>query len=130
MPLGASKPSDGTVPRSAMPAPISTLATAAAATNSRARRRCAIEGIGLARVADRRFDVVDGVDDQDYRGTGNGPPIIGRAVVETRGIVTYTDLPQGSYPFAPLFCASSGGYTRPGNNSLRGSWVNAVPVTA
>jgi SpoIID/LytB domain protein len=64
-----------------------------------------------ARVAKRPFDVVDGVDDQDYRGTGNGPPIIGRAVVETRGIVTYTDLPQGSFPFAPLFCASSGGYT-------------------
>jgi len=64
-----------------------------------------------ARVADRKFDVVDGIDDQDYRGTGNGPPIIGRAVVETRGIVTYTDLPQGSFPFAPLFCASSGGYT-------------------
>lgn len=64
-----------------------------------------------ARRANQPFDVVDGVDDQDYRGTGNGPPIIGRAVVETRGIVTFTDLPQGSYPFAPLFCASSGGYT-------------------
>ncbi|MBA3698232.1 MAG: hypothetical protein H0W78_05215 [Planctomycetes bacterium] len=64
-----------------------------------------------ARVANRHFDVVDGVDDQDYRGTGNGPPIIARSVVETRGIVTYTDLPQGSFPFAPLFCASSGGHT-------------------
>jgi stage II sporulation protein D len=64
-----------------------------------------------SRVAGRKFDVVDGVDDQDYRGAGNGPPIIARAVVDTRGIVTYTDLPQGSFPFAPLFCASSGGYT-------------------
>jgi peptidoglycan hydrolase-like amidase len=64
-----------------------------------------------SRVARRPFDVVDGIDDQDYRGTGNGPPIIARAVGETRGIVTFTDLPNGSYPFAPLFSASSGGYT-------------------
>ena len=64
-----------------------------------------------ARVARFPYDLVDGIDDQDYRGTGNGPPIIGRAVVETRGIITFTDLPQGAHPFAPLFCASSGGYT-------------------
>ncbi|HEX3132775.1 MAG TPA: SpoIID/LytB domain-containing protein, partial [Planctomycetota bacterium] len=64
-----------------------------------------------SRVARRPFDVVDGIDDQDYRGTGNGLPIIARAVSETRGIVTFTDLPNGSFPFAPLFCASSGGYT-------------------
>ena len=57
------------------------------------------------------FDVVDGLDDQDYRGTGNGPPLISRSVIETRGIVTFTDLPQGSFLFAPLFSASSGGYT-------------------
>ena len=64
-----------------------------------------------ARTARRFFDLVDGFDDQDYRGTGNGPPLISRAVIETRGIVTFTDLPQGAFPFAPLFSASSGGYT-------------------
>jgi peptidoglycan hydrolase-like amidase len=55
--------------------------------------------------------VVDGINDQDYRGTGNGPPLIARAVLETRGMVTFTDMPQGSQAFAPLFCASSGGFT-------------------
>jgi SpoIID/LytB domain protein len=64
-----------------------------------------------ARTAHQLFDLVDGFDDQDYRGTGNGPPLISRAVIETRGIVTFTDLPQGAFPFAPLFSASSGGYT-------------------
>jgi peptidoglycan hydrolase-like amidase len=64
-----------------------------------------------ARTARQPFDVVDGINDQDYRGTGNGPPLISRAVVETRGIITFTDMPQGSFPFAPLFCASSGGFT-------------------
>ncbi len=79
-----------------------------------------------ARLARRPFDLVDGVDDQDYRGTGNGPPIIARAVVETRGLVTFSDLSQNSYPFAPLFCASSGGYTAaldtvfPGYRDARG----------
>jgi SpoIID/LytB domain protein len=66
-----------------------------------------------ARAARQPFDLLDGDDDQDYRGTGNGPPLIARAVFETRGTVTFTDLPQGAYPFAPLFCASSGGYTAP-----------------
>jgi SpoIID/LytB domain protein len=64
-----------------------------------------------SRNAGQRFDVVDGVNDQDYRGTGHGPPLITRAVVETRGIVTFTDLANGSFPFAPLFSASSGGFT-------------------
>jgi SpoIID/LytB domain protein len=85
-----------------------------------------------ARSAGRPFDVVDGVDDQDYRGTGNGPPIIARAVVETRGIVMCTDLPDRSEPFAPLFCASSGGYTAaintvfPDYRDMRGG---VVPVS-
>ena len=85
-----------------------------------------------ARVARRPFDVVDGVDDQDYRGTGNGPPIIARAVVETRGIVTCTDLPDGTRPFAPLFCASSGGYTAAVDTvfpDYRDAQGNVVPVS-
>jgi SpoIID/LytB domain protein len=65
------------------------------------------------------FDVVDGIDDQDYRGTGKGPPLISRSVIETRGIVTFTDLPQGSFPFAPLFSASSGGYTAASDTVFR-----------
>jgi SpoIID/LytB domain protein len=64
-----------------------------------------------ARAARQVFDVVDGVEDQDYRGTGNGTGLVTRAVLATRGIVTVTDLSHGSYPFAPLFSASSGGYT-------------------
>jgi peptidoglycan hydrolase-like amidase len=64
-----------------------------------------------ARSARVPYDVVDGIDDQDYRGTGNGPPLITRAVIETRGIVTFTDLSLGAQPFAPLFSASSGGFT-------------------
>jgi SpoIID/LytB domain protein len=64
-----------------------------------------------ARATRQPFDLLDGDEDQDYRGTGNGPPLISRAVVETRGTVTFTDLAQGSFPFAAQFCASSGGYT-------------------
>ncbi len=65
----------------------------------------------LARTAHQAFDVIDGEDDQDFRGTGNGTGLVTRAVVDTRGIVTHTDLSHGGYPFAPLFSASSGGYS-------------------
>ncbi len=65
----------------------------------------------LARTQRQPFDVIDGEDDQDYRGTGNGTGLVTRAVIDTRGIVTFTDLSHGGYPFAPLFCASSGGYS-------------------
>ena len=84
-----------------------------------------------ARTARQPFDVVDGINDQDYRGTGNGPPLISRAVVETRGIITFTDMPQGSFPFAPLFCASSGGFTAtvesvfPGERDTQGQLLPA-----
>ncbi|MBA3938711.1 MAG: SpoIID/LytB domain-containing protein [Planctomycetes bacterium] len=64
-----------------------------------------------ARYARQPFDLVDGVDDQDYRGHGNGNDLVTRAVVETRGTITYTDQSDGSFPFAPYFSASSGGYT-------------------
>lgn len=57
------------------------------------------------------FDVVDGIEDQDYRGTGNGSRVVTQAVIDTRGTITCTDLSHGAYPFSPLFCASSGGYT-------------------
>jgi peptidoglycan hydrolase-like amidase len=65
----------------------------------------------LAHTARQAFDVIDGEDDQDYRGTGNGTGLVTRAVVDTRGIVTHTDLSHGNYPFAPLFSASSGGFS-------------------
>jgi peptidoglycan hydrolase-like amidase len=57
------------------------------------------------------YDLVDGDDDQEYHGTGNGTEVVSRAVNETRGTITFTDMAQGSCPFAPLFCASDGGYT-------------------
>jgi len=65
----------------------------------------------LARTARQAFDVIDGEDDQDYRGTGNGTGLVTRAVIDTRGIITVTDLSHGGYTFAPLFSASSGGYS-------------------
>lgn len=57
------------------------------------------------------YEVIDGIDDQDYRGTGNGSRVVQQAVIDTQGIVTYTDRAQGGNPFTPLFCASSGGFT-------------------
>lgn len=57
------------------------------------------------------FEVVDGIEDQDYRGTGNGSRVVTQAVIDTRGTITCTDLSHGAYPFAPMFSASSGGYS-------------------
>lgn len=57
-----------------------------------------------ARAAGRWFDLLDGGDDQEYRGT-TGIDICRRAVFETQGLVPTI----GGTPFLPLFHASSGG---------------------
>ena len=78
------------------------------------------------------WDVVDGIEDQDYRGTGNGSRVVTQAVIDTRGTVTCTDMSFGSYPFAPLFCASSGGYTADVRTVLRDprdAYGHALPIS-
>ncbi len=72
----------------------------------------------LARNARVEYDVMDTADDQEYRGTGNGNAAVRGAVRETRGVVTMVD---HTNPFAPLFCASSGGYTESIDNVLPNS---------
>jgi SpoIID/LytB domain protein len=72
-----------------------------------------------SRQAKQPFDLVDGVEDQDYHGAGNSSRVVAQAALDTRGIITCTDLSQGAYPFAPLFCASSGGWTADARGVLR-----------
>jgi peptidoglycan hydrolase-like amidase len=68
--------------------------------------------------ARREYDLTDGSDDQGYRGTGNGNEAVHNAVSDTRGMVMVVN---HTSVFAPLFCASSGGYTESIDEVLPGS---------
>lgn len=59
--------------------------------------------------AQRPYDLLDGSEDQEYRGSGVATGAVMRAVFETRGVVPTL---RGA-PFLPRFCASSGGFTCP-----------------
>jgi len=63
------------------------------------------------------FDLMDSLNDQEYRGAGIGNAMVLRAVQSTRGLITAVD----GVPFAPLFCASSGGSTEAIDNVLPGA---------
>jgi len=70
----------------------------------------------------RPFDLLDGSEDQEYRGAGAATAAIARAVGETRGVVpTLHDA-----PFLPFYHGASGGYTAgiesvfPGARDARG----------
>ncbi|MBA2481259.1 MAG: SpoIID/LytB domain-containing protein [Planctomycetes bacterium] len=72
----------------------------------------------LARQAHQEFDLSDTADDQEYRGKGDANGVVRSAVFETRGVVMLVDKTN---PFAPLFCASSGGYTESVDSILPGA---------
>ncbi len=77
----------------------------------------------LSHDGNREYDVLDTSDDQEYHGSGKGNEAVRTATYQTRGVV----LTVSHYPFTPLFCASSGGYTEsidnvlPGATTVRGS---------
>lgn len=62
-----------------------------------------------AAVAKKAFDLSDSLDDQDYRGHGNGGEFVVQAVRETAGQILKT--PRQRMPFVPYFCASNGGWS-------------------
>jgi len=72
-----------------------------------ASRSYAFATLLRARAGAQAWDVNDH-QDQDYRGTGHGNHWVVAAVRDTAGVVMRT---ANGVPFAPLFCASSGGYT-------------------
>lgn len=72
----------------------------------------------LSRHGRREYDVLDTGDDQEYRGTGKGNDLVRAATEQTRGMCL---LVGNDRPFAPLFCASSGGYTESIDNVLPGA---------
>ncbi len=88
----------------------------------------------LARKAQQEFDLADTAEDQEYKGVANGNSAVVRSAVwETRGLVMLVDHTD---PFAPLFCASSGGYTEnidsvlPGARDVTGHWPLNRVMTA
>jgi len=79
----------------------------------------------LSTQARREYDLTDGADDQGYHGTGNGNDAVVTAVYGTRGILMVVN---HNLFFAPLFCASDGGYTAsvddvfPGSTDVTGQY--------
>jgi peptidoglycan hydrolase-like amidase len=72
----------------------------------------------LARHANQEYDLADTGDDQEYRGTGSSNDAVRMAMSDTRGFIMLADHTD---PFAPMFCASSGGYTESIDGVLPGA---------
>ncbi|MBA3846100.1 MAG: SpoIID/LytB domain-containing protein [Planctomycetes bacterium] len=74
------------------------------------------------------YDLNDTIDFQEYQGHQYGNDLVERAVVGTAGVILAVD----GQPFAPLFHASSGGWTEsidnvlPGATGLHGARLSAV----
>ena len=107
--------------------PLEALKAQAVISRSVARAKVA----EAARTPTLPYDLMDGLNDQDYRGAGRHGLLVTRAVAETRGVVTVV---KGGSLFQPLFCAASGGWTaasdaiQPGLKDLSGAVLLAATV--
>jgi peptidoglycan hydrolase-like amidase len=107
--------------------PLEALKAQAVISRSVARAKVA----EAVRTPNQPYDLMDGLNDQDYRGAGRHGLLVARAVAETRGVVTVV---KGGSLFQPLFCAASGGWTassdaiQPGLKDISGTILLADTV--